>query len=137
MTDDPTTDVTVLVVDDQPRFLSVARTVIDRTPGFAFVGSADDGAAAVEAVGNLLPQLVLMDIHMPVLDGIAATRSICERWPDTVVVLLSSYDRDDLPHEVATSGAVGYLHKEELDAASVQRAWDARNGGDQPGGPAS
>ena len=122
---DPLTDeVTVLLVDDQPRFLAAATAVVASTPGFRVVGQAADGAAAVARVAELTPRLVLMDIHMPVLDGIAATRRILDDLPTTVVVLLSSYDRDDLPDGVATSGAHDYLHKEELEPAALLRLWE-------------
>lgn len=116
--------VSVLIVDDQPRFLAVAATVVERTPGFRLVGRAVDGADAVTQALASEPQLVLMDINMPVLDGIAAARRIVDALPRTVVVLLSSYDRDDLPDGFAHSGAAGYLHKEELDPGALQHLWD-------------
>ena len=115
--------VTVLVVDDQPLFRGAARTVISRAAGFVLAGEAADGLEAVDQVRLLRPQLVLMDIHMPRLDGIAATRRITAETPAPVVVLLSSYDKDDLPVEVANSGAAAYLHKEELSPATVHELW--------------
>ena len=119
-----TAPVTVLIVDDQARFLTVAATVVERTAGFPLVGRAVDGGDAVEQAWQLRPPLVLMDINMPVLDGIAAARRIVDGAPGTIVVLLSSYDRDDLPDGFAASGAVDYLHKEELDPAALRRLWD-------------
>ena len=118
-------DVRVLVVDDQDRFLAVARTVVDRTTGFALIGSAADGAAAIEQVRELAPDLVLMDINMPVLDGVEASRRIATEWPAVVVVLLSSYAKDDLPDGVLHGGARDYLHKEELGPASLRSLWAA------------
>jgi len=118
----------VLVVDDQPLFRSVARTVVERTPGFRCAGEAVDGLDALEQVARLHPSLVLMDIHMPNLDGVEAARRIAATAPATVVVLLSSYDRDDLPASVTTSPAAAYLHKEELDPRALRRVWDARSG---------
>jgi DNA-binding NarL/FixJ family response regulator len=116
--------VSVLIVDDQPRFLTVAATVVERTAGFRVVGRAGNGAEAVVQASTLRPQLVLMDINMPVLDGIAAARQIVDELPGVTVVLLSSYDRDDLPDGFASSGAAGYLHKEELDPVALRRVWD-------------
>ncbi len=117
-------DVGVLVVDDHATFRSVAREVIARTPGFAVVGEAVDGAAAIDAVRELEPRLVLMDIHLPGVDGLAATRVIAEERPDVVVVLLSTYDRDDLPVDPVTTGACTYLHKAELAPATVRALWE-------------
>ncbi len=119
----PIRAVTVLVVDDQPRFRGVVRTVIGRTPGFVVAGDAGDGADALEQVQALQPDLVLMDIHMPRLDGIEACRRITAEPAAPVVVLLSSYDRDDLPPDVGASGAAAYLHKEELSPAAVRDLW--------------
>jgi DNA-binding NarL/FixJ family response regulator len=119
----PEPAVTVLVVDDQPLFRNAARTVIARTGGFVLVGEAVDGQDAIEKVEALRPQLVLMDIHMPVLDGIDATRRITAEHPTVAVVLLSSYDQADLPLEVEDSGARAYLHKEELAPGAVRALW--------------
>ena len=116
-------DVTVIVVDDQPRFLKVATTVVERTPGFRVIGQANDGADAIAQVAALRPELVLMDINMPVMDGIESSRRITAGFPAVSVVLVSSYDRADLPAEFAGCGALGYLHKEELLPASLLELW--------------
>lgn len=118
-------DVRVLVVDDQARFLAVARTVVERTTGFTLVGEAADGAEAIERVRAEHPDLVLMDINMPVLDGPAAARRIRGEWPDVVVILLSSYAQADLPDGVLAGGAAGYLHKEELAPSALRALWAA------------
>jgi DNA-binding NarL/FixJ family response regulator len=127
-TNHPPRDIAVLVVDDQPRFLKVAGTVVERTAGFRLAGEAVDGLAAIEQVRALDPDLVLMDIHMPVLDGIEASRRIADEMPRTIVVLLSSYDKADLPAGVAGSGAADYLHKEELAPASLRTLWELHAG---------
>jgi two-component system, NarL family, invasion response regulator UvrY len=122
-------DVRVLVVDDQPRFLAVATTVVERAAGFSVVGRAANGEEAIACIADLAPQLVLMDINMPVLDGVAATRRIAADWPDIVVVLLSSYAKADLPDGVLDGGAADYLHKEELAPATLRALWDEHRPG--------
>lgn len=116
-------DIQVLVVDDQPRFRAVASMVVERTSGFAVQGEAEDGAAALAAIAAQRPDLVLMDIHMPVIDGVEATRRISAEWPDVMVVLLSSYAKTDLPDGVAEAGAADYLHKEDLGPAALRDLW--------------
>jgi DNA-binding NarL/FixJ family response regulator len=116
--------VRVLLVDDQERFRQVARTVVDRVPSFVLVGEATGGEEAVALSVELSPDLVLMDIHLPVVDGIEATRRIVAAQAATVVVLLSSYDRDDLPSGAMASGARAYLHKEELSPDALRQIWD-------------
>jgi two-component system invasion response regulator UvrY len=116
-------NVTVLLVDDQERFREVARTVVQRTEGFELVGEAVDGIDAVSQARRLDPHLVLMDIHLPEVDGLEATRQIVAEMPGTVVILLSSYDRDDLPAGAMDSGAAAYLHKEELAPAALIELW--------------
>lgn len=115
--------VTVLLVDDQERFREVARIVVQRTAGLTLVGEAVDGLDALDQARELQPQLVLMDIHLPRLDGLDATRRIVAELPDTVVILLSSYDRDDLPPGAMDTGALAYLHKEELAPAALTELW--------------
>ncbi len=125
-------DVRVLVVDDQVPFLRAAAAVILRTPGFRLVGEALDGAAAVDRVGAQDVDLVLMDVHMPVLDGIAACNEVVRRWPATVVVLVSTYDHDDLPASVRSAGAAAYLHKEELTPSRLTQVWGDATGATGP-----
>jgi DNA-binding NarL/FixJ family response regulator len=124
-----TLQVSVLVVDDQVPFRLAARAVLRRAEGFTLVGEAATGEEAVELVQELAPSLVLMDINMPGIGGIEATRRIHEASPDTVVFLCSTYAFDDLPHGAATSGAVAYVNKEELGPAVLRRLWDARDEG--------
>jgi DNA-binding NarL/FixJ family response regulator len=118
--------VSVLVVDDQAPFRLAARAVLRRTEGFELVGEAADGDEAVERTRELRPALVLMDINMPTLNGIEATRQIMAELPETTVFLCSTYQRSDLPPEAETSGFAAYVNKEELGPDLLRQLWDGR-----------
>lgn len=117
----------VLVVDDQAPFRLAARAVLRHTEGFELVGEAGNGLEALSLAASLHPDLVLMDINMPEMGGIEATRLLIEQQPDIVVFLCSTYDVADLPPDAATSGARAYLHKEQLGPSSLRRLWDTRD----------
>ena len=121
-------EVSVLIVDDQLPFSLAARAVLRRTEGFELVGEAADGDEAVELAADLRPSLILMDINMPRVNGIEATRQITERFPDTTVFLCSTYQRADLPPEAESSGFAAYVNKEELGPDLLRRLWDERPG---------
>lgn len=105
----------VLIVDDQAPFRSIARQVVDLTPGFEVVGEAETGEDAVELAAELAPSVVLMDINLPGISGIEATRRIIAAAPSTRVVLLSTYRESDLPADALSSGARQYVHKEDFE----------------------
>jgi DNA-binding NarL/FixJ family response regulator len=117
----------VIVVDDQAPFRLAARAVLRRTEGFELVGEAGNGIEAITLAEDVHPDLVLMDINMPEMGGIEATRQIMAELPETVVILCSTYGVSDLPAEAATSGARAYVHKEQLDAKTIRRLWDERD----------
>jgi DNA-binding NarL/FixJ family response regulator len=117
----------VIVVDDQAPFRLAARAVLRRTEGFELVGEAGNGIEAITLAEDVHPDLVLMDINMPEMGGIEATRKIMAELPETVVILCSTYGVSDLPAEAATSGARAYVHKEQLDATTIRRLWDERD----------
>ena len=119
----------MLVVDDQAPFRSAAKAVLSSLDGFELAGEASSGPEAIELVGQLLPALVLMDINMPDMSGIEATRRIVTAHPEVVVFLCSTYDPADLPAAAASSGAAGYLHKEQLGPEMVRRLWEHRDSG--------
>ncbi len=119
----------VLVVDDQAPFRSAAKAVLRRADGFELVGEASSGAEAVSLADELEPALVLMDINMPDMNGIEATRRIVAAHPQTVVILLSTYELADLPSDAVTSGARAYVHKERLAADTLRRLWEDRDSG--------
>lgn len=118
-----------MVVDDQAPFRSAARSVIERTPGFRWVGEAESAEGATVRADALHPGLVLMDIHLGGIDGIEATRRLLSAHPGTVVVLCSSHDHGDLPAGARSCGAVAYVHKEELSSAELGRLWASRHDG--------
>jgi len=114
---------TVMIVDDQLPFRMAARSVVGVTPGFEVVGEAKSGEEAVEQVEILHPELVLMDINMDGISGIEATRRITAAHPETKVILLSTYDAEDLPADARTCGALGYVHKEQFGPDVLIDMW--------------
>jgi DNA-binding NarL/FixJ family response regulator len=118
--------VQVLVVDDQAPFRFAARNVVKRTPGFEIIGEAATGEEGVDMAAELQPDLVLMDINMPGINGIEATRQIVEAQPGTIVFLCSTYQLSDLPPDAPTSGARAYVNKEAMGPEVLRRLWDER-----------
>jgi len=119
----------VLVVDDQAQFRLAAKAVLRRLDEFELAGEASSGHEAVELADRLHPELVLMDINMPQMSGIEATREILAAHPDTVVILCSTYDVRDLPADAGASGAAGYVNKEQLGIDMLRRIWAHREDG--------
>jgi DNA-binding NarL/FixJ family response regulator len=101
----------VLVVDDQEPFRLAATAVVEATPGFHLVGEVASGEAAVAAVAALSPDLVLMDVVLPGIDGLVATRLVKDAAPAVTVLLLSTYDLQDCVGTIAASGAAAFVPK--------------------------
>jgi DNA-binding NarL/FixJ family response regulator len=118
-----TSPVTVLVVDDHAAFRAAAAAVLRRTPGFVLVGEAEDGAAALDQVLALEPQLVLMDVRMPSVDGIEATRRILAQRPRTRVILCSTYDLSERDVPASAGARVAFAAKEEFAPDTLAALW--------------
>ena len=118
--------VSVLVVDDQALFRRAAASVVKATPGFELIGEAASGEEAVELAASLEPALVLMDINMAGINGIEATRRITSAHPTVLVVLLSTYQVEDLPADARTSGMAAYVNKDEFGPQVLTDVWAAR-----------
>jgi DNA-binding NarL/FixJ family response regulator len=125
---------TVLIVDDQPTIRVGVRAILDSYADIEVVGEADDGRAAVQLARSLRPDVILMDVRMPVLDGLAATREILDPGQDAPgrprVLMLTTFDADQYIYEALRAGASGFLLKdsrpEELaTAVRVVAAGDA------------
>jgi DNA-binding NarL/FixJ family response regulator len=102
----------VLLVDDQRLVRTGFRLVLEGQPDIVVVGEADDGATAVAAARRLQPDVIVMDIRMPRLDGVAATRAIVSDVPDARVLILTTFDADEHVVEALRAGASGFLLKE-------------------------
>lgn len=108
------TVITVVLVDDQPLVRAGLRALLERDGEIQVVGEATDGASGVRLVQQTRPHVVLMDIRMPVMDGLVATRQIVtdEKLNETRVVVLTTFDEDEHIHEAIRLGAAGYLLKD-------------------------
>jgi DNA-binding NarL/FixJ family response regulator len=120
--------VRVLTVDDQERFRGVARDVIDATPGFEFAGEAADGEEGLRAVDRLAPELVLLDVRMPGLDGIEVARRLGASHPETLVVLISIEDPMDIPSAAQLSATVPLVRKQDFAPSMLRRLWREHRG---------
>ena len=120
--------VRVLLVDDQALFREALGTLLGARPEVEVVGEAGDGAQALEAAAVLRPDVVLMDLHMPVLDGIGATRRLRVEHPDVRVLALTTFDDDEDVFAALRAGAVGYLLKDVSSARLVEALLAAARG---------
>lgn len=104
----------VLLVDDQPQFRRAAAALINATTGVDLVGEAGSGEQAVDLAARLRPDLIVMDVRLPGIDGTEACRRILRDQPDIRIVLVSTYDRSDLPG-VDSCGAARFVRKQDFD----------------------
>jgi DNA-binding NarL/FixJ family response regulator len=118
-------EVRVWIVDDQAGFRRAAAEMLSAANGFVLAGECDSGESAIELIRDGGAGIVLMDIHMPGMGGIEATRRIRAAHPELAVVLMSTYDLDDLPAGAADCGAAAYVHKEKLSPDLLTRLWRA------------
>jgi DNA-binding NarL/FixJ family response regulator len=102
----------LLIVDDQSLICQGLQTMLELQPDLQVVGTASNGEMAIEQVAALQPNLVLMDVRMPLMDGRAATRIICQQHPSVTVLVLSTFDDDRYIAEAIRAGAKGYLLKD-------------------------
>jgi DNA-binding NarL/FixJ family response regulator len=103
----------VLLVEDQRILREGLRTILELEPDIEVVGEAENGRIAVEAAARIAPDVVLMDLKMPVMDGVEATRRILAGRSETQVVILTTYDHDSLVLDALRAGARGYLLKDD------------------------
>jgi DNA-binding NarL/FixJ family response regulator len=119
-----TGDIRVLVVDDHPLYREGLVGAISTMPGKRVVGEAGDGVEAVRLAAELTPDVVVMDLHMPELNGVDATRAISDAQPEVAVLVLTMLEGDESVFAAVRSGAKGYLLK-GADRAEIARALDA------------
>ncbi|MEV0716605.1 response regulator transcription factor [Asanoa sp. NPDC050611] len=120
--------VRVLLVDDQALFREALAVLLGAHPDVEVVGEAGDGAEALDRVAALVPDVVLMDLRMPVLDGVAATRRLRVDHPGVRVIALTTFDDDEDVFAALRAGAVGYLLKDVSSARLVEAVLAAARG---------
>jgi DNA-binding NarL/FixJ family response regulator len=120
--------VRVLIVDDQEPFRGAAGALLEAMGDFAVVAAVGTGEESVEAVRRLAPDLVLMDVNLPGIDGLEATRRIRALDSPPVVVLVSTYEQSEYGEATESCGAAGYLTKSELDPDRLRHVWLSASG---------
>jgi len=117
--------VRVLIVDDQSTFRAAARAVVGAAAGFEVVAEAATGEESLDAVRDHQPDLVLMDVNLPGIDGVEATRMILLPGGGPVVLLLSTRDAEEYAPIAVECGAAGYISKSEFSPRLLRSMWDA------------
>lgn len=121
--------VRVLIVDDQEPFRLAARMVVEATEGFEVAGEAETGEAAVQMARDLHPDLVLMDVNLPGINGLDATRTILGEAGGVVILLLSTYEEEEYAPRAVECGAAGYIPKSSFGPDRLADAWAAARAG--------
>jgi DNA-binding NarL/FixJ family response regulator len=127
----PEETVNILLVDDQRLMREGLRTLLELHSDLRVIGEAGDGIEAEALVERWRPHVVLMDLRMPRRDGVAATRRITARWPQTQVLVLTTFDDDELVFQSIAAGAVGYLLK-DVGSDALAQAVRAASRGESP-----
>jgi len=105
-------EIGVFIVEDQTLMRQGLKTILDLEPGMKVSGEAGDGKDAIQQILNLRPDVVLMDIQLPKLNGLEATEAICAAWPEAKVIILTTFGRDDYVFQGIRAGAMGFLLKD-------------------------
>ena len=104
--------INILLAEDQTLMRQGLKTLLELEPGLKVIGEASDGRAASRLALQLRPDIVLMDVQMPEMNGVEATAAICGAWPSAKVIILTTFDRDDYVFQGVRAGALGYLLKD-------------------------
>jgi DNA-binding NarL/FixJ family response regulator len=124
--------VRVVTVDDQALFRSAARAIVDHTPGFELVGESADGESALELIPRLDPDIVILDVRMPGIDGIDVAERLHREDPDRIIILASSLEPELLARLARGCGASALVHKHWLTPRMLRGLWVAHRRGDRP-----
>jgi DNA-binding NarL/FixJ family response regulator len=117
--------VRVMIVDDQAPFRMAARLVVESTDGFDVIGEAESGEDSIDLAKEVDPDLVLMDVNLPGINGLEATRSILDGADHRVVILLlSTYEESEFGPRIAESGAAGFISKSAFEPDGLREAWE-------------
>lgn len=119
----------VLVVDDHESFRRTAAAVVDAADGFLVAGCAASGEEAVDVAAALRPDLVLMDVNLPGIDGLDATRRLRALSPPPAVILLSTYEEEDFDERARDCGAIAYVAKSSFGMERLAAVWAGAGGG--------
>lgn len=115
----------VLIVDDQAPFRQAAALVVELAEGVAVAGEAVSAEEALEMIAAAQPDLVLMDINLPGMDGLEATRRITANYPDVDVLVVSTYERAEYESRALEAGALGFVSKADFGPWSLTRGEDS------------
>jgi DNA-binding NarL/FixJ family response regulator len=110
---------TILIVDDHPSFRSSARMLLE-AEGYEVVGEAEDGVSGLRCARDLKPEVLLLDVHLPDIDGFEVARRLSSNGSSPAIVLVSSRSRGDFAEGVEASGARGFITKSELSGAAME-----------------
>jgi DNA-binding NarL/FixJ family response regulator len=116
----------VLIVDDHPALREGLKSILCIHPNFDIVGEAADGLEAIESVKKFHPALVLMDLSMPRMDGLAATREIKKKWPETKVLVFTIHESPEYQSAAFEAGADGYLYKDSPSSKLISNVQKLR-----------